>query len=446
MNPWTDEAWRFAVTVTVTSVVGALLGSAGWGFAIGVLGYLGWHLSNLFRLFHWLRDGKRFHPPESSGVWGEVFQRIYRLQQRNRKRKRKLGKMLNRFQEATSAMPDATVVLNADEEIEWWNDAAGGLFGFQFPRDVGQRIGNLLRHPDFVRYLRAGDYEAPVIIPSPRDEHKVISVRIVPYGKNQRLVVARDMTRIQKLEQMRRDFVANVSHELRTPLTVVSGYLEALEEDAERLDPQWRHTLGVMRQQTERMERIVEDLLMLSRLETEQQEAGQEPVSVPSELAAICEDARRLSGEDNHDIRLEAEPRLWLRGNDAELRSLFSNLVFNAVRYTPAGGRIEVCWFCRDGQPCFEVRDTGIGIAAQHIPRLTERFYRIDVGRSRSSGGTGLGLAIVKHVLLRHGGRLEIESRVGEGSTFRACFPAGRLLEVSDTSASAPEPPEQARL
>ena len=430
-NPWIDEAWRIAAFVVIALVIGLFIGQLALPVLLVVLGYLGWHLRNLRLLQRWLQEGKRFHPPDSVGVWEDVFQDIYRLQQRNRKRKRKLGKMLNRFQEATEAMPDATVVLTPDDEIEWWNPSAGELLGLSYPRDTGQRISNLIRHPGFAEYLRADDYDGNVIeLPSPVDERISLSLRIVPYGKNQRLLIARDITRMQRLEQMRRDFVANVSHELRTPLTVVTGYLEAMEEEFRDADPGQRRMIDAMQQQSERMQRIVEDLLMLARLETERVNDSPEPVSVPSLLAAICDDARRLSGEEGHRIELDARSGLWLQGSEGELRSLFSNIVFNAVRYTPGGGVIRVRWFEDERGGVFEVADSGIGIASHHISRLTERFYRIDVGRSRSRGGTGLGLAIVKHVLLRHDGRLEIESEIDAGSTFRAILPVQRLVRV----------------
>ncbi|WJW75072.1 phosphate regulon sensor histidine kinase PhoR [Thiohalobacter sp. IOR34] len=436
-NPWIDELWRAGIIAAVALLLGLVFGQPWLWLLLAVSAYLGWHLRNLARLVEWLRVGRRFHPPESSGIWDEVFQQIYRLQQRNRQRKRKLGSMLNRFQQATAAMPDATVVLTPGDEIEWWNQAAERLLGLSYPRDTGQRISNLLRHPAFVEYLARGDYAQPLEMPSPADEHVGLSIRIVPYGNNQRLLIARDISRIQRLEQMRRDFVANVSHELRTPLTVLAGYLETLDGDAEEADGDWRHALPVLRQQTERMQRIVEDLLMLSRLETDSGQGGQEPVSVPAMLAVICDDARRLSDDKRHEVLLEADPELWLRGNDHELRSLFSNLIFNAVRYTPAGGRIRVRWYQEGGQAVCAVSDTGIGIAPQHIPRLTERFYRIDVGRSRQSGGTGLGLAIVKHVLLRHQGELGIQSEPGKGSTFSARFPAGRVVRVAGQARAA---------
>ena len=439
-NPWFEEWLRGGLILGGAWLAGWLFGYP-WPFLFfGLAGYFAWHMRNLARLVSWLGEGRRFQPPESSGIWDEVFQRIYRLQQRNRQRKRKLAKILKRFQQATAALPDATAVLTEQGDIEWWNDEGSRLLGLNYPRDVGARVTNLLRHPAFVQYVKEGDFSRPVQLPSPVDERITLSVRIVPYGKKRRLLVARDISRLTRLEQIRRDFVANVSHELRTPLTVIAGYLETMEEEAQGRDGEdgrWGSALGVMRQQTERMQRIVEDLLMLSRLETDSVGAGEEPVAVPALLAAICDDARRLSGGDGHEIHLEVDETLWLRGAETELRSLFSNLVFNAVRYTPPGGRIDVRW-CQDGdQARFSVQDTGIGIAPHHIPRLTERFYRVDVGRSRMKGGTGLGLAIVKHVLLRHQGELEISSIVGEGSRFSALFPQERLLRMEQQDRQA---------
>ncbi|MBI5462228.1 MAG: phosphate regulon sensor histidine kinase PhoR, partial [Gammaproteobacteria bacterium] len=265
-------------------------------------------------------------------------------------------------------------------------------------------------------------------LPAPANQQLTLSLRLIPYATDQRLLVARDITRIQQLERMRRDFVANVSHELRTPLTVVAGYLETLlDDDSDEAARRWHKMLKSMYEQSHRMQGIVEDLLMLSRLETQAQPEQHQPVAVPGLLAQVREDAQRLSGEQGHQIALEADAELWLHGTESELRSLFSNLAFNAVRYTPAGGRIRMRWYADAQGAHFAIQDTGIGIAAHHIPRLTERFYRVDIGRSRGSGGTGLGLAIVKHVLLRHDGQLEVESQPGQGSTFRCDFAPARV-------------------
>lgn len=427
-NPWLKELWRVLAMFGALFALGLVVGHVAWALLAGVIIYLGWHLYNLYLLQRWLREGRSFHPPESRGVWDDVFERIYRLQHRNRKRKRKLAKMLTRFQEATAALPDATVVLQENaNEIEWWNNAARELLGLRSPRDVGQRISNLLRHPHFTQYLAAGDFSEPILIPSPRDEGAILSVRIVPYGKGRQLVVARDVTRLERLEQARRDFVANASHELRSPLTVLSGYLETMLDD-EREHPVWGRSLATMCQQAQRMRSIVDDLLLLSRLETGHEADERTPVDVPGMLAQILEEAKRLSGDRHHRFKQEVASEFWLLGNESELRSAFSNLIFNAVRYTAAEGLITVRWRGGADGAHFEVEDTGIGIAPQHVPRLTERFYRVDKGRSRDTGGTGLGLAIVKHVLLRHGTRLQIRSELGKGSVFHCCFAPGRTL------------------
>lgn len=433
-NPWIEELWRTLAIAGISLLIGWAFGEIALALLLGLGVYAGWHMRQVYRLERWLRHGKRFHPPEARGIWEEIFHHIYRLQQRNRKRKRKLGGMLNRFQQATAALPDATVVLSDGERIEWWNDAAEALLGLSYPRDVGQHVANLVRAPAFVDYLNSGDFETPIQFPAPGNPQLTLSLRLIPYATDQRLLVARDISRLQQLERMRRDFVANVSHELRTPLTVVSGYLETLIEEDDEAALRWRRTLQAMHGQSKRMEGIVEDLLMLSRLETREQPEHQSPVAVPGLLAQMREDAQRLSGEQAHRITLEADSDLWLLGAENELRSLFSNLVFNAVRYTPAGGDIRIGWYADPDGAHFSVQDTGIGIAAQHISRLTERFYRVDVGRSRGSGGTGLGLAIVKHVLLRHEGRLEIDSEPGKGSTFRCDFPPSRMHRQTRTA------------
>ncbi len=428
-NPWLEELWRGLFIAAISLLVGWPFGAVGWSLLLGLGIYAGWHMRQVYRLERWLRQGKRFHPPESNGIWEEIFQQIYRLQQRNRKRKRKLGYMLNRFQQATSALPDATVVLGEGDRIDWWNDAAENLLGLRYPRDVGQHVGNLIRSPAFIAYLRSGKYDNPVLMPAPANQQLTLSLRLILFGSDQRLLVARDITRIQQLERMRRDFVANVSHELRTPLTVVSGYLETLLDEADEAGTQrWQRTLQTMHEQSNRMQGIVEDLLMLSRLETQTELEQSVAVAVPGLLAQVREDAQRLSGEQQHQITLEADAELWLQGNESELRSLFSNLAFNAVRYTPAGGKVQMRWYKDQAGAHFEIKDTGIGIAEHHIPRLTERFYRVDVGRSRGSGGTGLGLAIVKHVLLRHDGQLRIDSQPRQGSTFRCDFPVERAI------------------
>jgi two-component system phosphate regulon sensor histidine kinase PhoR len=434
-NPWQSEFQRIAGLALLSAILGALIGHITLGLLLVLVAYLAWHLYNMFRLLRWLRESKKFQPPEASGIWDDAFEHIFRLQQRNRKRKHNLRRMLKRFHKITVALPDATVELRpGSDEIEWWNNAASRYLGFHYPRDSGQRISNLIRYPLFLNYLRSGDAQREIEMPSPVNEDIILRVRVIPYAKNRRLLVARDVTRIQRLERTRQDFVANVSHELRSPLTVVSGYLETLL-DAGDLGPELTGQLQSMRSQTDRMNRIVNDLMLLSRLESEEPHADREKVLVGPLISSIADHARELSGENRHVIELDVDTSLCIQGHEPELYSAFSNLVFNAIRYTPARGRIMISWQERNNELVFSVRDSGVGIAAHHIPRLTERFYRVDTGRSRATGGTGLGLAIVKHVLLRHEGRLEIDSEVGKGSTFACHFPVGRKEECTDTPA-----------
>jgi two-component system phosphate regulon sensor histidine kinase PhoR len=395
-----------------------------WLFA-STLVYLIWHLGNLYRLDNWLRRGRQFATPASLGVWGELFNHFYRLRRRDRERKRRIAYLLREFRNSTSAMPDAVVVVDALWEIIWFNDAASRLLGLRAGQDLGRRIGNLIRHPDFVGYLRHGDFEEPVDIPAPAAPGVRIALRIVPYGSDQRLLLARDVTRLYRLEEMRRDFVANASHELRSPLTVVSGYLDAMRADA-RLEGDWGAPLAEMEHQMQRMSDIIKDLLELSRLETEAREAPFAPVDVPALLQRIQRESQAL-GYGPRDVAIEIGEPLWILGAESELYSAFSNLVFNAMRYTPDSGKVRISWMLDGEGAALSVSDTGVGIAPEHLPRLTERFYRVDRSRSRDSGGTGLGLAIVKHVLQRHAGELSVESEPGKGSVFTCHFPADRV-------------------
>ena len=435
-RPWLAEFWRFLLLMAAGGMLGYSLGSLAFGLLMGGTTYLGWNLYNLHRLNRWLTQGRKLQPPEAPGIWGEVFHHLYLLQKRNRNRKRKLKSYLKRFRESTAVTPDATVVLGERWEILWWNDAATRLIGLRHPQDVGQMVGNLIRIPLFGDYIHRGEFDEAIEIPSPIDASVRLSVRVVPYGKGQRLVVARDVTLLHQLEQVRRDFVANVSHELRTPLTVIRGFLENLIDAAEEdsalpngggeggmAAKQWRRSLTLMHQQSERMEQIVEDLLLLSRLESGERPNGGSVIDLQAMIGSIVEEARALSGERHHRIDVQLDSKVELRGNPKELRSAFSNLVFNAVQYTPPGGLITIEWGAVEEGRRLRVSDTGEGIAAHHIPRLTERFYRVDVGRSRERGGTGLGLAIVKHVLSRHRARLQVESSPGKGSRFSCIFP-----------------------
>jgi len=346
---------------------------------------------------------------------------------RGQKRKRKLRHLLSGFHKSTQALPDATIVFNDKGQVEWGNIVARQMIGLERKRDRGRMINELIPDPKFQDYYAAAKYQLPLQIASPVNDSIRLDVRIVPYGKAKFLLQARDVTRLQQLETVRKDFVANVSHEMRTPLTVIHGYLESMGESGDAGLDAWQNAIQQMRQQTGRMQRIVGDLLLLSRLEGPGKSDGQECVDIPGILEMIKDEAQTLSG-GQHQITASIDKELKLQGCASDLESAFSNLVFNAVRYTPAEGSIHLRWWASKHGPCFLVKDTGIGIEPEHIPRLAERFYRVDVGRSRQSGGTGLGLAIVKHVLTRHDAQLKIESEPGKGSSFRCNFPETRRL------------------
>ena len=420
---WRRLGQRLGFVIVLSVFLGTISEQLTLVLLIAVSGCLLWQLWELYRLERWVRDNKSIDPPPIGPVWEEIATRIGALRRQNRKRKRKFSRLLERFQQATAALPDAAVILDEHDHVVWCNSASQALLGLVQGRDIGLPVANLLRNPTFVSFLAQRRPAESVDFPSPLDSGQTLNARLVPYGKKQRLLLVADISRVRRLEQMRREFIANVSHELRTPLTVVVGYLETLlDSDSPTLEP-WRQPLRGMRQQAGRMLHIIEDLLMLARLETQRDRTPGKPVAVPRLLADIADDAVALSGEQNHQIDLTAEPDLWLLGCEKELRSAFSNLVFNAVRYTPAGGIIEIHWFADANGIHLVVTDNGEGIAPQHIPRLTERFYRVDRDRSRGSGGTGLGLSIVKHVLTNHSGHLRIISELGKGSRFVCDFP-----------------------
>jgi two-component system phosphate regulon sensor histidine kinase PhoR len=435
LSYWTSEFWRLAVLVVAALIIGALVGYPFATVALGLLVYIFWQLYRQWTLARWLRNPEASAIPDAGGRWGEIFHGLYLWRRRMETREQTLGSLLTRFEDAATALPDAVVVLTANDDIEWFNPAAIRLLGLRSRQDVGHPVGNLVRHPDFIAQLNAPQPAAPIQIESPRNENITLNIRIVPYGSGRRLLVARDISRMQHLEQVRRDFVANISHELRTPLTVLTGFLETMVDSEEPGLDSWRESLRTMQDQAARMRNLVVDLLFLARIESASRTGSWEPVAVPAMLAAIREDAVALSGSEHHQIDLDVDETLWMRGNDAELRSAFSNLVVNAVRYTPAGGHIQVRWLADEGGARFAVTDDGIGIGREHLARLTERFYRVDTARSRESGGTGLGLAIVKHVLRRHDAELEIDSTPGEGSTFSCLFPADLVIHHPRKSA-----------
>lgn len=411
------------------SSIGFIIGYLTWSLIMGGFIYMIWMLSQIRRLDHWLNNHHQTPPPDASGIWGDIFDRIYKLQQTQKKEKRQLQHLVNRVQDATSALRDGVILLDRHGNMEWWNRSAQSLLGFQ-ESDQGQALINFLRQPQFIQYFERGKFAEPLDMASPRSRSQRLQFQINRYGNHEHLVVVRNITRLYKLEGMRQDFIANVSHELRTPLTVLKGYLESIEDSGE-LPDKWQGAVGQMQLQTLRMSSLVSDLITLSKLETEESEQNQSRVPLQDLLESILNEARTLSGDQHHELELIGKKNICIKGNENELRSAFSNLVFNAVKYTPAKGRINVTINVDDQHLYLVVEDTGMGIESQHIPRLTERFYRVDQSRNSDSGGTGLGLAIVKHILLRHDARLIIRSKPGKGSTFSCRFPLSKILEAT---------------
>ena len=396
-------------------------------FALGLIGYLVYHLRQLDALNRWLADPQLTTVPQGTGSWVDTFAILYQMARRQSKSRHQLSEALARFRRAGEAMPDGVVILDENDEIEWFNPIAGKQFGLNLSTDAGRPITYLLRQTQFHEYLAAHNYAEPLVMESMRNPGVILSIQLVPFGAKQKLLISRDITHVEQLETMRRDFVANVSHEMRTPLTVVGGFLETLQDHAELSAEDRRHYFDLMLDQTQRMQRLIEDLLTLSRLESAANPLQESEVNVPALMQSLLVEAQGLS-RGRHRVKLELSSEAHLLGSENELRSAFGNLISNAIRYTPPSGEVVLRWDANEDGVCFSVRDSGIGIEAQHIPRLTERFYRVDRSRSRETGGTGLGLSIVKHVLTRHHGRLEISSEMGKGSTFSACFPASRIV------------------
>ena len=432
-NAWFKTLGQLGLVLAGALVLGLLLRQVWPVLAIAALGVVAWHYWKLRGVLLRLTARQRFEPPQGDGVWNELDRLLHRGQSEMRGRKRRLLDMLRAYRAAADALPDAVVVVERNSQrVLWFNAAATSLLGLRFPRDIDAPIGERLQPLPVAHWLATGRNAEPLEATSPINPDLQLSLRLIPYSDELWLLVARDISKLMRLEQMRRDFVANVSHELRTPLTVVHGYLEMLDP-AEQ--PEWAPMLAEMQRQSQRMTQLVEDLLTLSRLEAKDALAD-ENVAMGSMLGTLRREAEALS-QNRHVITLEDSARVDLWGSTKELHSAFSNLVSNAVRYTPAGGSIAIV-FAREGDGvALSVRDSGYGIPAAHLPRITERFYRVSTSRSRESGGTGLGLAIVKHVLGLHQARLEIASEVGRGSTFSCHFGADRVHPRGDTLLSA---------
>jgi two-component system, OmpR family, phosphate regulon sensor histidine kinase PhoR len=425
---WTFALARLAGILLLGLCAGLLVGPI-WLWLLGAAwAYLGWQLLNLYRVDRWLRLRSQIDPPDIGGIWGDIIAQVIRLHRRKQYHKERLVQLYRELRRSTAALPDGVIILSTQREIVWFNRQAGRLLGLRRPVDVGLRIDNLIRAPEFAHYLHSDDFSMPLVIRPPVQIDLYLSLQLVPYGGGQSLLLVRDVTRQMRLEAMRKDFVANASHELRTPLTVISGYLDTLADD-EAVDPAWQGPIKDMRAQAQRMNAIIADLLELSRLESTEGEASRDPVDVPRMLERLHRDAL-VSADRPRQVLLELESNEGLYGSAHEIESAFTNLLVNALKYTLTEGTVRMRWWTNPEGAYFSVIDSGIGIPAEHIPRLTERFYRVDAGRSRGQGGSGLGLAIVKHALQRHGGWLDVQSIEGKGSTFTCHFPPQRIWKL----------------
>ena len=430
MTPETRTAWWQTLAQTALVLASGL--GIGWlidrpwpALTVAALGMLAWHYWKLHGVLMRLAARQRPRPPAGGGAWNEIDRLLLRGQTDMRARKRRLLAMLRAYRAAAAALPDAVVVIERNRQrVLWFNQAATPLLGLQHPQHMEASVVSALQPLPMASWLAAGRNAEPMTdVPSPIDPARRLSLRLIPYSDELWLLVARDVTKLMRLEQMRRDFVANVSHELRTPLTVIHGYLEMLDPEEQ---PEWAPMLAEMRRQSQRMTQLVEDLLTLSRLEA-RDTFPEEHIAMAPMLATLRREAEALS-QGMHQVSMHDDTNIDLWGSSHELHSAFSNLVSNAVRYTPAGGEITIDFkMAADGGAVLSVRDTGYGIPEAHLPRITERFYRVSTSRSRESGGTGLGLAIAKHILGLHGARLDVASQVGQGSTFSCHFDPVRV-------------------
>lgn len=419
--------------VAPLAVVGWLFGYFWQVLSLGLLGILAWHYFYQYKLVDWLWHRRTMLPPSAPGSWSYIYDGIYRTQRRSQQRRRALARILRRFREASEAIPDAAIVFRRDGGLIWCNKLGQFYFGLKWPADTGIRLSNLIRHPEFIAYLQKGDFAEAMYLPSPVREDIELEVRVMPYSEDQYLLMARDVTQLRRLEQMRKDFVANVSHELKTPLTVIQGYLEMFDGDVSAMPPQLlQKAVEDMTGQSTRMRNLVDQLLSLSRIDSARGDIFERSVAVPELLRRIEHDAQQLNQAKQHELRFEiAEQSMY--GREDELRSVFANLITNAIFYTQPGGKITVRWRPVGKQMEFSVTDNGPGIPAEHIPLLTERFYRIDKDRNSSKGGSGLGLAIVKQAVEHHHCKLTIDSVVGRGSTFSVRVPEELIIQPANS-------------
>ena len=416
---WKRLALELVLCCLPALILGAFFGYLGWFLLAAVTGLLAWHYWNLMQLSWWLWVDRSMTPPPGHGSWEPLLYGLHQMQMRNKKRRRELGNLIKRFRSGAESLPDAVILTTEEGTIFWCNGLAQQLLNLRWPDDNGQNILNLLRYPEFTHYVRAKEFKGPLNLVLNNGRH--LEFRVMPYSERQWLMVARDVTQMHQLEGARRNFFANVSHELRTPLTVLQGYLEMMQEQALE-GPAREKALHTMREQTSRMEGLVKQLLTLSKIEAAPALQLNEIIDVPLMLRVVEREAATLS-QQRHVFTFEVDPTLKVMGNEEQLRSAMSNLVYNAVNHTPEGTHIRVRWQRAPHGALFCVEDDGPGISAEHIPRLTERFYRVDKARSRQTGGSGLGLAIVKHAVSHHDARLEIDSAPGKGARFSFLLP-----------------------
>jgi two-component system phosphate regulon sensor histidine kinase PhoR len=429
-----DIRWKAALFICALSIVSVFLWlisslvTALVVFTLGLLLYLVGHIYWIHQLNNWLKTPDIRQVPEGSGLWEDVYSSLLKYERSNTLKQTELNSALERFQIVANAIPDGLVILSAANTIEWCTSHAEYQLGLDLKTDQNLPIVNLLRSSHFIAYLYNEVYDEPFKLKDIKSTESTLEIWLIPLATKQKLLISRDVTQIEKVDAMRRDFIANVSHELRTPLTVVGGFIETLSDMEGAIPSNIRSYFGMMQDQTTRMRRLIEDLLTLSHIESNTQAPDNNPINMSMLMNMLLNDANALS-QGKHKINAQTNPHFDLSGAVDELQSALGNLVSNAIRYTPEGGEINISWQLHHNQGVFSVSDNGIGIDQQHIHRLTERFYRVDRSRSRETGGTGLGLSIVKHILTRHQARLEITSELGAGSTFSAVFPKARIIQ-----------------
>ena len=442
MQAWRSELRKQVLILVSVCLVGYSIGQFLPALLLLLVCYVLFNLVQLHRLTKWLAKdhaSDRSAPPEGFGLWGGVFDGIYRLQKQERRASAYLENIVNKAQESSAALEMAIIMVDRNNNLDWWNKATESLLGLRYPEDRRLPVTNLIRDPAFTAYFGRNVYDEPLHINAPGDSGKRLEIQIALFGENERLIIVRDISQLHRLELMRKDFVGNVSHELGTPITVIKGYLEAILDNIQDLDGKWEKPVIQMHQQSSRMENIVKDLLALSALETGTPSRKQSSFALIQLLSEIVNDARQISAQQDHQFSLSCDENIKFIGDRGELYSAIANLVSNAAKYTPYQGKINILIRLSEDFLEAHVEDNGPGIEAQHLPRLTERFYRVDVSRSSETGGTGLGLAIVKHIVNRHDGELTVSSEVGKGSCFTCRFPLSRVKTDGRDTVAADE-------